>query len=75
MTAHDRAPYPRRTGVARYAGAPQKYNATVSRAWVELVGHRDRPLNMVWYDPEQRDLLRDMPGTGQEPPSASCMLS
>ncbi len=26
-------------GVARYAGAPQKYNATVSRAWVELVGH------------------------------------
>jgi hypothetical protein len=21
------------------AGAPQKYNATVSRAWVELVGH------------------------------------
>lgn len=31
---------------ARYAGAPQKYHATVSRAWVELVGyhaseHRD----------------------------------
>lgn len=24
---------------ARYADAPQKYNATVSRAWVELVGH------------------------------------
>ena len=24
---------------ARYAGAPQKYNATVSQAWVELVGH------------------------------------
>jgi len=24
---------------ARYAGAPQKFNATVSRAWVELVGH------------------------------------
>ncbi|MEO3843189.1 MULTISPECIES: hypothetical protein [unclassified Streptomyces] len=23
----------------RYAGAPQKYNATVSRAWVELVGY------------------------------------
>ena len=22
-----------------YAGMPQKYNATVSRAWVELVGH------------------------------------
>jgi hypothetical protein len=26
-------------GVARYHGAPQKYNATVSRAWVELVGY------------------------------------
>jgi hypothetical protein len=26
-------------GVARYEGTPQKYNATVSRAWVELVGH------------------------------------
>jgi hypothetical protein len=24
---------------ARYAGVPQKYNATVSRAWVELVAH------------------------------------
>ncbi|HEY7594779.1 MAG TPA: hypothetical protein VH969_16625 [Actinophytocola sp.] len=24
---------------ARYAGAPQKYNETLSRAWVELVGH------------------------------------
>jgi hypothetical protein len=24
---------------ARYAGAPQKYNATVTRAWVQLVGH------------------------------------
>jgi hypothetical protein len=24
---------------ARYAGAPQKYHPTVSRAWVELVGH------------------------------------
>lgn len=24
---------------ARYHGAPQKYNVTVSRAWVELVGH------------------------------------
>jgi len=23
----------------RYAGAPQKYHVTVSRAWVELVGH------------------------------------
>lgn len=24
---------------ARYQGAPHKYNATISRAWVELVGH------------------------------------
>ncbi|MGW6979422.1 hypothetical protein ACWGE1_08245 [Streptomyces sp. NPDC054932] len=24
---------------ARYAGAPQKYHVTVSRAWVELVGY------------------------------------
>lgn len=24
---------------ARYAGAPQKYHATVSRAWVEVVAH------------------------------------
>lgn len=24
---------------ARYAGAPRKYNATISRAWVELVAH------------------------------------
>jgi hypothetical protein len=24
---------------ARYAGVPQKYHATVSRAWVELVGY------------------------------------
>lgn len=24
---------------ARYSGAPQKYHATVSRAWVELVAH------------------------------------
>jgi hypothetical protein len=24
---------------ARYAGAPQKYHVTVSRAWVEIIGH------------------------------------
>jgi hypothetical protein len=29
---------------ARYAGAPQKYNATVSRAWVELTSHHMREL-------------------------------
>lgn len=30
---------------ARYAGAPQKYHATISRAWVELVGYHaaERP--------------------------------
>jgi hypothetical protein len=28
---------------ARYQGAPQKYHATISRAWVELVGHHFRP--------------------------------
>jgi hypothetical protein len=28
---------------ARYAGAPQKYHATVSRAWVELVAAHARP--------------------------------
>jgi hypothetical protein len=26
---------------ARYAGAPQKYHATISRAWVELVGYHE----------------------------------
>jgi hypothetical protein len=30
---------------ARYHGAPQKYNATVSRAWVELVGHHAAQVN------------------------------
>jgi hypothetical protein len=32
---------------ARYQGAPQKYNATVSRAWVELIAHHvaERPEN------------------------------
>ena len=28
---------------ARYAGAPQKYHATVSRAWVELVACHTEP--------------------------------
>jgi hypothetical protein len=32
---------------ARYHGAPQKYNATVSRAWVELVGHHAAEVNAV----------------------------
>jgi hypothetical protein len=29
---------------ARYAGAPQKYHETVSRAWVRLVAHHTDPL-------------------------------
>lgn len=28
---------------ARYAGSPQKFHATVSRAWVELVAAHDAP--------------------------------
>ena len=35
---------------ARYAGAPQKYNATVSRAWVELVGHHADHSNAADFD-------------------------
>ena len=35
---------------ARYAGVPQKYNATVSRAWVELVGHHANHSNTATFD-------------------------
>lgn len=35
---------------ARYAGAPRKYNATVSRAWVELVGHHAEDEGDVDFD-------------------------
>ena len=35
---------------ARYAGAPQKYNATVSRAWVELVGHHAGLSETIGFD-------------------------
>lgn len=35
---------------ARYHGAPQKYNATVSRAWVELVGHHATAFNAPDFD-------------------------
>lgn len=35
---------------ARYAGAPQKYNATVSRAWVELVAHHTHNDGDVDFD-------------------------
>jgi len=37
-------------GVARYHGAPQKYNATVSRAWVELVGHHTEHSRAADFD-------------------------
>jgi len=36
--------------VARYVGAPQKYNATVSRAWVELVGHHAEHSDAADFD-------------------------
>jgi hypothetical protein len=35
---------------ARYHGVPQKYNATVSRAWVELVGHHATVVNAPDFD-------------------------
>lgn len=37
-------------GVARYVGSPQKYNATVSRAWVELVGHHAERSDAADFD-------------------------
>jgi hypothetical protein len=46
---------------ARYAGAPQKYNATVSRAWVELVGHHVEETPVADFDAfaEQHPALFD----------------
>ena len=35
---------------ARYAKIPWKYNATVSRAWVELVGHHARQSGITDFD-------------------------
>ena len=35
---------------ARYAGAPQKFNVTVSRAWVELVGHHADQTETAEFD-------------------------
>lgn len=35
---------------ARYAGAPQKYHATVSRAWVALVGHHVAEADIPDFD-------------------------
>lgn len=41
---------------ARYAGAPQKYHATVSRAWVELVGFHVAEQGTTGHDvPEPAD--------------------
>ena len=35
---------------ARYAGTPQKYNATVSRAWVELAAHHAHETDTQDFD-------------------------
>lgn len=35
---------------ARYAGAPQKYHATMSRAWVELIGHHIQDRHECAFD-------------------------
>ena len=35
---------------ARYAGAPQKYHATVSRAWVQLVAHHIAEAEVADFD-------------------------
>jgi hypothetical protein len=35
---------------ARYAGAPQKYHATVSRAWVEAVGYHAAEHDFTDFD-------------------------
>ncbi|MFG1816734.1 hypothetical protein ACGFIF_23465 [Kribbella sp. NPDC049174] len=43
---------------ARYAGAPQKYNATVSRAWVELTAYHLAEVPGESFD----DLLQRNPG-------------
>ncbi|MEU6369486.1 hypothetical protein ABZ876_28065 [Streptomyces sp. NPDC046931] len=46
---------------ARYAGVPHKYNATVSRAWVELVGHHVGQWDTADFDVfvEQHPVLLD----------------
>jgi hypothetical protein len=43
---------------ARYAGVPQKYNATVSRAWVELTAYHMAEAPSETFD----ELLRRNPG-------------
>ena len=43
---------------ARYAGVPQKYNATVSRAWVELTAYHMAEAPRETFD----ELLRRNPG-------------
>jgi hypothetical protein len=43
---------------ARYAGAPQKYNATVSRAWVELTAYHMAEAPSETFD----ELLQRNPG-------------
>lgn len=43
---------------ARYAGAPQKFNATMTRAWVEAIGHHLGDSGHQDFD----DFLADNPG-------------
>jgi CRP-like cAMP-binding protein len=43
---------------ARYAGVPQKYNSTVSRAWVELTAYHMAEAPAETFD----ELLRRNPG-------------
>jgi hypothetical protein len=45
----------------RYAGKPRKYHATVSRAWVELVGHHANASTTADFDTfaEQNPALLD----------------
>jgi hypothetical protein len=35
---------------ARYQGVPQKYNATMTRAWVEVIAHHARELPDASFD-------------------------
>ncbi|MEZ0112564.1 hypothetical protein ABH920_006587 [Catenulispora sp. EB89] len=46
---------------ARYAGVPQKYNATVSRAWVQAVGYHaaEHPADDFGAFIEANDALLD----------------
>jgi hypothetical protein len=57
----DRPDQRRHPDHGRYAGAPQKYHATISRAWVELVGHHADASDATDFDTfaEQNAALLD----------------